>query len=238
VKLAYAFTVTSLNNKNDNSFTIAYKQKETGSYTTLTSGNAYTRDTTYVSSVIFDLEKSYDILLTVKDYFKTISYGADVLTEFSLVDYHYSGKGLAFGKVAESEDLIDAGIPIRARQGITIDGDWINLEVDSAYTVYNGNALYTPKYKVVGNVVTVMGCVSPKVAYTSSTELVTIARGIPAEYRPVMPVYFVCQGSSMRRWTCAVNYSTGEIQMARYGVADYETVPTSAWLMFCMTYVI
>lgn len=238
VKLEYAFNISSLNNKNDKSFTIAYKLKEDNAYTTLTSGNEYTLDTTYVSSVIFEVENSYDLLLTVKDYFKTISYGTDVLTEFSLVDYHYSGKGLAFGKVAEYEDLIDAGIPIRARQGITIDGAWINLEVDDAFTVYNGNAMYTPKYKVVGNVVTVIGCVSPKVAYTSSAELVTIARSIPAAYRPIAPAYFVCQGSSMRRWTCAVNYSTGEIQMARYGIADYENVPTSAWLMFCVTYVI
>lgn len=238
VKLEYAFSMSALNNKNDKSFTIAYKLKEDGAYTTLTSGSAYSQDTTYVSTVIFNAENSYDFLLTVKDYFKTVSYGTDVLTEFSLVDYHSSGKGLAFGKVAEYEDLIDAGIPIRARRGIEIDGDWINLEVDDAYTVYNGNAMYTPKYKVVGNVVTVIGCVSPKVAYTSSSELVTIARGIPAKYRPVMPAYFVCQGSSMRRWTCAVNYSTGEIQMARYGIADYENVPTSAWLMFCISYVI
>lgn len=118
VQLAYDYTISALNNKNDKTITIAYKLTSASSYTTLKTESNYTADTTYVPSVVFSVDNSYDFKITVADYFKTVSYEIEVTTAFTLVDYSSGGKGIAFGKVAETENLADFALPIIARDGI------------------------------------------------------------------------------------------------------------------------
>ena len=127
VKVTFAFTVASLNSKNDKSYTIAYKLKSASSYTNLTSGSSYSLNTTYVSSIVFNVDSSFDFMITVSDYFGSVSYIADVPTAFTLLDYHSSGKGVAFGKVAESADTFEVALnavfnkTLRAKKGIYIE---------------------------------------------------------------------------------------------------------------------
>ena len=110
---------------------------------------------------------------------------------------------------------------------------WKNLTLDSAFNSYSGNT--SPKYRVNGNLITVMGAVSPKTAFTSSADKVTFASGIPEHFRPTTPLTFVCQGSGMNRWTCGVE-TNGTLTISRYGVTENVSVPTSAWLIFNCTY--
>ena len=112
---------------------------------------------------------------------------------------------------------------------------WKNLTIASGFGLYSGTASNQPKYKVSGNVVTVMGVLSPTAEFTSSTTGVTIASGIPANYRPSVNLQFVCQGSGMNNWCCSITTS-GTITIARYGTTATTTVPAGAWLPFCVTY--
>ena len=112
---------------------------------------------------------------------------------------------------------------------------WVNLTLDDAFALYNGTAVNQPQYRVSGNLVTVKGCVSPKTAYTSSATKVTIASGIPAEYRPDAALSFVCQGSGLNRWTLGIE-TNGTITISRYGITENISVPTTAWLVFHCTY--
>ena len=112
---------------------------------------------------------------------------------------------------------------------------WKNLTLDAAFAVYNGTAANQPKYRINGNLVTVMGAVSPKTAYTSSATKVVMASGIPAAVRPDLPLSFVCQGSGLNRWACGIE-TNGTITISRYGITDNVSVPTSAWLIFNCTY--
>jgi hypothetical protein len=112
---------------------------------------------------------------------------------------------------------------------------WKNLTLDAAFTVYNGTAANQPKYRINGNLVTVMGAVSPKTAYTSSATKVTIASGLLAEIRPDLPLSFVCQGSGLNRWTLGIE-TNGTLTISRYGITDNISVPTTAWLIFNCTY--
>ena len=112
---------------------------------------------------------------------------------------------------------------------------WKNLTIASGFELYNGTASNQPKYRVSGNVVTVMGILSPTAEFTSSTTGVTIASGIPANYRPSVNLQFVCQGSGMNNWCCSITTS-GTITIARYGTTATTTVPAGAWLPFCVTY--
>lgn len=127
-KLEFAFTITSLNNKNDKSYSIGYKSKGDSEYTTLTTGSAYSVDTTYRPSITFGIDDSYDFILIVSDYFdppKTFT--TDLSTGFTLMDYHASGTGMAIGKVAETADTLEIALDtiftksLRAKKGIFIE---------------------------------------------------------------------------------------------------------------------
>lgn len=113
VKLTFAFSITSLSSKNDKSYTIGYKLKEAANFTTLTSGSLYSSDTTYIPTVTFSGDNAYDFILTVTDYFKPVSQIGDIPTAFTLMDFHRSGTGISFGKVAEDEDTFANALKLR-----------------------------------------------------------------------------------------------------------------------------
>ena len=110
---------------------------------------------------------------------------------------------------------------------------WKNLTLDAAFNNYSSNT--APQYRVNGSLVTVMGAVSPKTAYTSSADKVVMCSGIPEALRPSTPLTFVCQGSGMNRWACGIE-TNGSVTVSRYGTTEYSSVPTSAWLIFNCTY--
>ena len=115
--------------------------------------------------------------------------------------------------------------------------DWALLTLDSAFQEYNGNDSYKPRYKAYGNIVTVRGVVSPKSEFTSSASLITMASGLPEALRPKIQLSFICQGSGFNRWQCIIG-TDGTISMSRYGITEAADVPTSAWLIFCCTYIV
>lgn len=135
VKLAYNYTISALNNKNDKTITIAYRQVGASSYTTLKTESNYSANTTYVPSTVFSVDNSYEFKITVQDYFKTVSYELEVTTAFTLVDYSAGGHGMAIGKVAESEDLFEVALPTRFNDSLQ----------------YPNNILWTGVYYMNGN---------------------------------------------------------------------------------------
>ena len=137
VKLAIAFSITSANSKNSKSYTVGYKLKDDADFTTLTSGSVYSLNTTYIPTVTFSGDNSYDFILTVTDYFKPVSQIADIQTAFTLTDYHSSGTGMAIGKVSEKENTLEVALnaeftkTLRAKKGIFIeDTRDVNLTPD------------------------------------------------------------------------------------------------------------
>lgn len=236
----FSSVITSLNNKNTAAYTLQYKKSSATSYTTKTlsdfAGKYSVSNGVYVFSA--DTASSYDIILTVKDAFKSIpktATGSSVKKVWSLLKKAGEIVGFAFGKIAELEGVFDVDFVIRARKGIIVDAEWVDLTLDDDFAVYNGTVANQPKYKVTGNVVTVMGVVSPKAEFTSSTTAVTIASGIPAELRPSINLQFLCQGSGMNHWCCSIN-TNGTVGLARYGTTEATTVPATAWLTFTVTY--
>lgn len=233
----FSSSITALNNKNTAAYTLQYKKSSASSYTTVTLSSYAGQFSVSNGAYIFAAEtgSSYNIIFTAADAFQRISKTATGSSIKKLWSALKSGLGFAFGKVAESADLLDVDFHIRARKGITVDSDWVTLNIDAAYKPYNDNSENIPKYKATANVVTVFGIVSPKTAYLSSSSTVTIASGIPAKLRPTINQNFVCQGSGMNRWTCTVR-TDGTISAARYGTTEFSTVPTDAWMVFTCTY--
>lgn len=114
-------------------------------------------------------------------------------------------------------------------------GGWKELTLDSAFVEYGTNT--HPKYKINGGMVTVTGAVKPVTAYTSGTDRITFASGLPSAVRPTTSLSFLCPGSGMNRWICGIE-TDGRLTISRYGVTEGVSVPTTAWLVFTCTYAV
>lgn len=125
LRVAYSFSITSLSNKNDKTYTLQYKASTASSWTTLASGSVYSANTVYLStSGILDVDQSYDVRLIITDYFNSgVTAVASVSVAFVLVDYHQSGRGMAIGKVAEITNRFDVALQSTFRNAVTVDGN-------------------------------------------------------------------------------------------------------------------
>lgn len=230
VQLNYSYTISALNNKNDKTITIAYKQIGGSSYTTLKTESNYSANTTYVPTTVFSVDNSYEFRITVADYFKSVKYDLEITTAFTLLDFSAGGHGMAIGKVAESEDLLEIALPVSFS-----GSDWVDMTLSNNFVVYNGSAANKPQYKAIGEMVFVRGVVSPAAAYDSTGSLVTIATGIPPALRPPYNMSFICQGSGINRWLCSIT-TAGAVAISRYGTTANANVPANAWLTFAVSY--
>ena len=110
LSVAIKGNVTSLSG-NNGTYKLEYKKSSATSYSS-TSGSLsnYAVNTTVTLTGI-DKDSSYDLKLTITDgYGNSTPKSISVPTEFTLVDYHSSGKGLAFGKVAEKANYIESAL--------------------------------------------------------------------------------------------------------------------------------
>ena len=118
LKTAVNFSVTNVNGKNTPSYSIDYKLKTATTWTNLTSGAVYAFNQSVISgSGFMSVDNSYDIKLTVKDQFATISSTIEIPTAFTLLDFNASGKGVALGKVSEMDEGVEFALPMRSTLG-------------------------------------------------------------------------------------------------------------------------
>ena len=140
VQLTYSYDISPLNNKNDKTITIAYRQVGTSNYTTLKTESNYSQSAaTYIPSTVFSVDNSYEFKLTVADYFKTVKFDLEITTAFTLMDFSSGGHGMAIGKVAEYEDLLEVALPAVFNESIQYPN---NILWSGAYYM-NGNQTVT-----------------------------------------------------------------------------------------------
>lgn len=236
----FSSVITSLNSKNTAAYTVKYKKSGETSYTTKTlsdfAGNYSVSNGVYIFPA--DTASSYDITLTVNDAFKSVNKstsGSSGKKLWSLLKKAGQIVGIAFGKIAELENVLDVDFVIRARQGIIVDSPWVDLTIADGFALYGDAVANQPKCKITGNVVTVMGILAPETEFTSSSTGVNIAGGIPEKMRPSVNLQFVCHGSAMNRWCCSITKG-GNVTISRYGTSTAATVSAGTWLPFCVTY--
>lgn len=98
------FVIASVNSKNNKTWLLEYRIVGAPSWTTLASGSTYIYDSIHSNLTgLFSGDNSYEIRLTITDYFTSISRIVSIGTAFSLINYNLSGKGIAFGKVSEGD---------------------------------------------------------------------------------------------------------------------------------------
>lgn len=119
--ITYSFLINELNGENDKAYKLEVKKTSDSSYTTVASGSEYSRATTLIVSDGITADDSYKIRLTISDFFNTeIVREIDAPTAFTLVDYHSSGRGMAFGKVAQRPNAIECALPMYDRYDTVI----------------------------------------------------------------------------------------------------------------------
>ena len=108
---AVNFAISSVGNKNAASYSLEYKLQSATTWTNLTSGSVYALNKNIISASGFmSVDNSYDIRLSVTDFFGTIRSTIEIPTAFTLLDFNKSGKGVAFGKVSEKTEGVEFGI--------------------------------------------------------------------------------------------------------------------------------
>ncbi|MBR3927753.1 MAG: hypothetical protein IKJ65_01975 [Clostridia bacterium] len=112
IKAFVNFSVSPVNNKNANAYTIEYKPKTGATWASLTSGAIYAFNDSIISaSGSFGVDSTYEIRLSVSDSFQTVRSIFEIPTAFTLIDYHRNGRALSFGKVCEIEEGVEFGLP-------------------------------------------------------------------------------------------------------------------------------
>lgn len=120
VRVTFSASVTSLSSKNTASYVLKYKKSSASSYTSVTLtdyANSYSvTNAEYIFAA--DSGSSYDVQLSITDAFKTTTQKISASTAFTLMHFSTGGTGVGIGKLAEEEELLDIGIPVRFRAGI------------------------------------------------------------------------------------------------------------------------
>ena len=112
LKTELIFAISPVNNLNTKSYTIEYKLQSATTWTALTSGASYDTASAFTSeSGFLDVNYSYDVRLSLTDFFGTVRKVIEVPTAFTLLDFNASGHSIAFGKVSEKTEGVEFALP-------------------------------------------------------------------------------------------------------------------------------
>lgn len=106
-----AFSISAANDKNTSSYKIEYKAKTASTWKQLASGSGYSYNQSIITADEFGIDSTFEIKLTISDYFGSASKTVELPTAFTLLDFNASGKGLAFGKVSEQPEAVEFALP-------------------------------------------------------------------------------------------------------------------------------
>ena len=89
VKVALNFAISPVGDKNMAAYTVEYKLQSASTWTALTSGSVYAFNDSIISaSGLFGVDNSFDIRLSVTDYFGTVRSTFEIPTAFTLLDFN------------------------------------------------------------------------------------------------------------------------------------------------------
>ena len=215
VKVSFVYSISSLNNKNSiKECVLTYKKTSDTDYIT-------PPDFDYTTgSHIFEADSgaSYDVKLSVKDNITSNSRVTSVSTAFTIRHIKANGRGVAFGKIAELDDLFDIGFATRFTGGLL-------YPVLEAGTDLNN--IRTPNLYVGANASTsnYINCPLTSGTFTlevlSSGESGQVMQRLTRCYKQAPDVYerFYYSGS-WGNWTGGWINATLNTKFAKYGETD------------------
>ena len=149
----FAGSVSSCSGNNKGTFKIAYRIKNTGSYTEKTiatnqesinqSGFITSDGTQSGTKIEFENTNTYDIKFMITDTFITVENLQQLDTGFDLLNFNPSGKSMAIGKVSEAsatEEKLEIGIDTEIDGGLNIIGTSPMLSLNGVGTLKRGGS--------------------------------------------------------------------------------------------------
>lgn len=112
--------IAPVNNLNNRSYKVEYKLRTSTTWQQAVTGSVYAYDNTMLLNVNLSPNYSYDVRLTLTDYFESVTASGTIPTAFTLLDFNASGKGLAFGKVSEQPNAMEINMDIFDKHGTQI----------------------------------------------------------------------------------------------------------------------
>lgn len=109
--------IAPVNNLNTKTYKIEYKLKTNTTWQQAVTGSVYSYDNTMLLNVNLSPDYSYDLRLTLTDYFESVTASGTIPTAYTLIDFNSSGKGLAFGKVSEKANAMEINMDVYDRYG-------------------------------------------------------------------------------------------------------------------------
>ena len=148
---AINFSVSPVSQKNTAAYTVEYKLQSASAWTTLTGGAVYALNDHIISaSAILGIDNSFDIRLSVTDYFGTVRSTFEIPTAFTLLDFNASGKGIAFGKVSELSEGIEIDLDMSIYKNIFMGGSKRSDDEKNMYFQATDAAQYPHNCKLYG----------------------------------------------------------------------------------------
>ena len=126
------YSFSSCSSKNSVTRETYYKKSSESSWTNANKSFDSNSEFTYGGEI--STESSYDIKYVLTDAFTSVSILDTVSTAAVLMDFKAGGKGIAIGKVSETDNLLDVAFGLLARNGITSNG--VAIERDDKKDVY------------------------------------------------------------------------------------------------------
>ena len=155
------FSVAAVNNKNSKSYKVEYRPKSSETWTEAATGSVYSYDSNMLLNLNLNTDTSYDLRLSLTDFFGTVIAFTEVATAFTLMDFNASGKGLAFGKVSEVANGMEIDLPLSINQYVYMGGVQKSNEEKDIYfqTTEDAQNVHNCKlYGASGSSVTSIGC--------------------------------------------------------------------------------
>lgn len=115
----------------------------------------------------------------------------------------------------------------------TEDSGWIEATLTSKFKDYQNNINNHPRYRKIGNIVEVIGQVSPTETIEGGISLNTIFT-LPNGYRPNKLIVDIMQGSALCHYCLRVE-TNGNVMMSRYidlTKGAYVNCDETTWLPF------
>lgn len=207
-KVAFNFTIASINSKNANTYAIEYKAQSSTTWTALTNGTGYAVNTSIISATgPFNVDSSYDLRLSITDSFGTIRSQTEIPTAFTLLDFNASGRALAFGKVSELTEGVEFALPMVSGHG-ELPGSPIYLQSGQDF-----NAILEPGFYAIPNTATSATLLNKPWTSTATGGL-----------------YVMVEGDGMGKLQIAHRLAKGEGEI--YERSYYQ----SAWGPWCRVY--
>lgn len=148
-KVAATYSYSSINSKNAIIASVTFKKTSATTWTG--AGNISSGGSMIIGAGTIYTDSSYEINLKLSDNFSSVSRAITIPTSFAILDIKKGGKGIAIGKIAETDNMLDIGMDTTFSSYLTIP---------KGFTVHKANAsggtfgyLHIAQFTVVGTYV-------------------------------------------------------------------------------------